>query len=272
MGDRFGAGRRLLLAVGAVACGAPIDAEEGPPACDGRLQYSEGEVVDQPFDEDRDGYVDLEDPGCAATYGAWFLDCDDGDPFRHPEAVEIACNRVDDDCNPDTADALDHDGDGTISCDDCDDTDATRSPSAREICWDAIDNDCDGEIDPGCGPNYNGAFELDRPVQYACLDQIVTIDFSFVSVIWLPPEASLLTQGSPTPGTMNGTIQPSGTFVFSVDAPILSGYCEAEFQWVGAFADVDHFTGDFSAHYSGVLCGGCDDHVWVGVSGTRLLY
>ncbi len=77
-----------------------------------------------------------------------------------------SCNGVDDDCNGQTDEGCDDDGDGycdaamgyepgTLTCkkggNDCDDTNAAIHPKAPEIC-DGLDNDCNGfadALDPG---------------------------------------------------------------------------------------------------------------------------
>ncbi len=75
------------------------------------------------------------------------LDCDDGDAERSPETEE-SCNGIDDDCDSLVpADELDHDGDGTSTCNgDCDDSNHRVGPDEAELC-DQLDNDCDGEVD-----------------------------------------------------------------------------------------------------------------------------
>ncbi len=84
-------------------------------------------------DSDGDGFAD------AACGGG---DCDDGNADVNPNVPEVCNNGVDDDCNPDTPDIFDADGDGD-GCDaDCDDSDVTVGPSQDEICANGVDDDC----------------------------------------------------------------------------------------------------------------------------------
>ncbi len=98
-------------------------------------------------DGDSDGYGSgtpinaCESPGSGHTTQGG--DCDESDPNVNPGETEVACNGKDDDCNPNTPDQPDEDGDG-YSCEgDCDDTDPNVNIGMTEIPCDGIDNDCD---------------------------------------------------------------------------------------------------------------------------------
>jgi len=85
-------------------------------------------------------------------------DCNDEDPSVSPAEPETGCNGIDDDCNPDTIDNIDADGDGVGVCDDdCDDQDA----SVFEIVDVYLDKDLDGygigETTPFCLPPNNSS-------------------------------------------------------------------------------------------------------------------
>ncbi len=75
-------------------------------------------------------------------------DCNDGSPVINPDAVELTCDTVDNDCDLATPDAPDGDGDGVSVCLDCNDNDATNFPGNLEVC-DGADNDCDQLLDEG---------------------------------------------------------------------------------------------------------------------------
>jgi hypothetical protein len=95
-------------------------------------------------DGDGDGF---DDAACGGD------DCDDGDADVSPDADEDVCDGVDNDCDEETPDEPDLDGDGVSTCDDCDDEDDEIYPDAPELC-DGVDNDCDGQVDEGldCDP------------------------------------------------------------------------------------------------------------------------
>jgi len=101
-----------------------------------------------------DGYGDSGAPGdytCAPQPG-WVTnnaDCDDSTAAISPDATEVPCDGIDNDCTLATEDEPDGDGDGYSVCVDCDDSDATTYPGATEAC-DFLDNDCDGLVDNDC--------------------------------------------------------------------------------------------------------------------------
>lgn len=75
-------------------------------------------------------------------------DCDDLHANVGPFLAEIACDGLDNDCEPSTREGEDHDRDGVDDCFDCDDDDPDKSPALEEVCDDR-DNDCDGDADDG---------------------------------------------------------------------------------------------------------------------------
>jgi hypothetical protein len=110
--------------------------------CDGELDSRE-ETIDDGFDADGDGFVDGANPQCQDNYAPEELDCNDSNADISPAALEVTCNDIDDDCNEDTPDSVDADGDGYTVCDgDCADTNADISPGTGEVGCDDLDNDC----------------------------------------------------------------------------------------------------------------------------------
>jgi len=127
-------------------------------------------------DVDGDGYYD-------DTCGG--ADCDDGSAAVNPVAEEV-CDGLDNDCDINTDELADSDGDGyTICADDCDDFDAAVYPWAEEVC-DGLDNDCsldtdelvdgdgdgfavcDGDCDDSVDTTYPGATELCDEIDNDC--------------------------------------------------------------------------------------------------------
>lgn len=232
------------------------------PRCDGLYQPSEGATVDESFDGDGDGYVDGANAECAETFALAVLDCDDADPARSPGRTEVLCNDKDDDCNIDTPDGIDLDHDGYDVCDDCDDHDPFESPGAEDLCWDNLDSNCDGVVDPGCGPNYNGTFELDEPIVYSCVNGLVAIDFVQLEVLWIPPSAAFVAHGSGQPGAVNGSIAEDGTFDLFDSRSLASGLCTENYHWEGSFTGTHSFDGTLTADYFGQFCNSCVDQAW----------
>jgi hypothetical protein len=74
-------------------------------------------------------------------------DCNDADPRRNPDALDVCENGLDENC--DGIDApCDRDGDGYLPPEDCDDGDRDIHPFAEERC-NLIDDDCNGAVDDG---------------------------------------------------------------------------------------------------------------------------
>lgn len=84
------------------------------------------------------GTCDWDEDGWALVDG----DCDDDNPWVHPDADEGWYDGVDQDCSG-TSD-YDYDEDGFDLEEDCDDTDPNSYPGAVEIENDGLDQDCDG--------------------------------------------------------------------------------------------------------------------------------
>lgn len=83
-----------------------------------------------------------------AGYSADNTDCDDNNGGVNPGATEV-CNTIDDDCDGQTDEGFDVDGDGFTSCGgDCNDNDNTVFPGATEVC-NGVDDDCNLLIDDG---------------------------------------------------------------------------------------------------------------------------
>ena len=132
--------------------------------------------VDEGCDDDGDGYCDLAMvvSGKPAVCSSGSGDCNDGDGAIHPGATEV-CDDVDNDCNVQTDEGCDDDGDKycdaamttvgnpahcTSGGGDCNDTNAAIHPG---IPYDAcstggVDDNCDGQTDPagsnGCTKYY----------------------------------------------------------------------------------------------------------------------
>ena len=122
---------------------------EAPELCNGVDDDCDGEV-DEDFDLDVDGWVDLSLPECLGAPPGLRGDCDDQDAAVSPARLE-RCDGlgVDDDCDGLIDEDLDQDRDGWSTCGgDCNDANPAVSPGALELC-DGRDNDCDREADEG---------------------------------------------------------------------------------------------------------------------------
>jgi|GEM_PF-2062508 len=98
-------------------------------------------------DADCDGASDLLD-GDADGFSACAGDCADGDDTIHPAATEF-CDRLDNDCDGSVDTPFDLDADTWAGClGDCEDGDAALFPQRWEPdCADGLDGDCDGTLD-----------------------------------------------------------------------------------------------------------------------------
>ena len=114
--------------------------------CNGEVD--EGAIGVFYLDQDGDGFgQDGESinacpppPGYAAQAG----DCNDNNAQINPDAPEISCNGVNEDCDNDTADLVDADGDQWHCIADCNDANPSIYPQANDPCGDGIDSNCDG--------------------------------------------------------------------------------------------------------------------------------
>jgi len=113
-----------------------LDDTDGPiadPDDDGLTNEEEEAAGTDPDVPDSDGDGDLDGDDCAP------LDGEIG------PGLEEVCDGedIDNDCDPQTGNDIDADGDGYTLCDgDCDDSEPTVHPGADEVC-DGLDNDCD---------------------------------------------------------------------------------------------------------------------------------
>ncbi len=132
----------------------------GGEVCDGVDNDCDGEL-DEGF-----GVGDDCEVGVGACLREGALVCDDDvaacDTIPGDPAVEI-CNGVDDDCDGNTDEDFDADGDGAAVCpdgcegdacpaEDCAPDDPDRHPGALDVCDDGIDQNCDGRDAPCDAP------------------------------------------------------------------------------------------------------------------------
>ncbi|RMG43412.1 MAG: DUF11 domain-containing protein, partial [Acidobacteria bacterium] len=136
--------------------------------CDGIDNDCDGSIdEDLPLnsyyrDADGDTFGDPNDSvqDCSDTPPAGYVadnsDCNDADPNINPNAAEIICDNVDQNCNGMADEAPDGDSDGFDQCDpsdpydgdghavDCNDSDPGINPGAAEISCDNVDQNCNG--------------------------------------------------------------------------------------------------------------------------------
>ncbi len=119
--------------------------------CDAIDNDCDGEI-DEGFDVDEDTFTVCGPDGLDGTEDD---DCNDTDASINPLAPEVHCDGIDNDCNDETSDEPDGDGDGYSICEDCDDEDA-------ELNFDDEDGDGFGTCEDDCNdhdPDENPADE-----------------------------------------------------------------------------------------------------------------
>ena len=133
-----------------------------PEVCDGIENDCLGSMlIGEDVDVDGDGAPACGDnpcPSCTCIAGGpWDSefcgDCDDTNETIFPGAPEL-CDDIDNNCDGQTDESEDRDGDGWRNCDpdtglseDCDDDNPHINPSAVESMSNCIDDDCDGQIE-----------------------------------------------------------------------------------------------------------------------------
>ncbi|MBU1222107.1 amidohydrolase family protein [Myxococcota bacterium] len=141
--------RKLFVILGVIGAAAAFG------ACDDDDSNNENhEICDNQIDDDGDGLVDCDDPGCAGyTICEGVEICNNG--YDDDGDGDVDCN--DSDCTNSTVctgteicnNDQDDDGDGDVDCDDSDCTnDPACDPQTFELnCNDGVDNDGDGDTD-----------------------------------------------------------------------------------------------------------------------------
>lgn len=171
-GDGFGIHEQQCNGVGSYT-----DCDDADPLVHPDGQELPGDLVDSDcdgrdlcwVDVDRDGWGNdrtvTGDLGCTSLGTSPRRgDCDDGSALLSPGVSDTPCNGIDDDCDPETPDEPDADGDGFGACHDCDDLDSLVTGEPQE-CSDR-DSDCDGIV-----PTFDRAVPRDYPTLQIALDE-----------------------------------------------------------------------------------------------------
>ncbi len=256
----------LLVSLLLTACAQNITVRSNAQ-CDGVQQPGE-DYVDEPFDFDGDGYFDAQNNDCVEEYGLENLDCDDRLDTTNPGADEILCNGEDDDCDEETLDGGDNDGDGSLACDDCDDEDPDNFPGNDEVCDDGIDNNCDGVADENCegSDGYTGTWVVPGAISYACAFNSVTINVSSISITDVNPTILFDFSGGTQPGTISGSFTSGTAFTGTNFISSGGGGCDETYTITGSFTSDTSMAGTLSATFtdaSGLgACFDCTNQTW----------
>ena len=74
-----------------------------------------------------------------------------------------------------------------------------------------------------------------------------------MAVIFSPPYLTIYNVGGVQPGSMDGTVDPSGYFYMEKLIDLGTNFdCDEEYRLFGTFTDGDHFTATLQANYTGV--------------------
>ncbi len=244
----------LPLLTSLVACGAPLrddDDADTETGCDGEQDVGEF-YADESFDADGDGFFDASDPGCADFYSADQLDCDDDDALVNPDQAETTCNGTNDDCDADTPDDEDLDGDGHSVCDgDCDDLSEIVFPGAEDEPCNGVDEDCNGDDGEPCDLEYDGTWALASAIQWECTT--TEIDFDALEINHEDDDIAVTPNGCGAcdPDNLQGSFTSDTQFTA---AQTVAGACQAEFSMLGTFTSAAALTGNLSVNFVGADC------------------
>ena len=258
-------------------------------------------------DADGDGFGDATD-GCTELLGADAVDCDDSDPGINPDASEVDCDEIDNDCDEETADGLDHDGDGYTECEDCADLTPGINPGVAETACNGVDDDCntdtldapdgDGDGATTCAGDCDDGNALVSPLLddvcddgvdndcdgrdstcsvdgYYDLDTRIQYDCAYGYVDIDFDQVSILDTypnisiTAVGSGSQPGTM--TGTWLTSSTYSTereLAGGCTETYNFEGEFTAADTFVGTFTASFTGRQCLDCTNQAWTGVVGT----
>ena len=240
----------VLALAGCGPTGGGDDDDAAASGCNGEQDIGEFSV-DDAYDADGDGFFDPDDPGCAATYDADELDCDDEDALVNPDAEEVQCNETHDDCDASTEDAVDNDADTYTECDgDCDDSSQLIHPGADDEPCNGIDEDCNGDDGEPCDVEYSGTWQLTSDVVYSC--DAATIDFDGLLINQEGTGIVVSVQGD-GPDNLQGDFTSDTQFTAEQVVGAGSG-CSQNYSMLGTFTSADVLAGSLTVNFAGADC------------------